>query len=314
MSADSSHFPRTGLVDSNWQRARNARRQRQHRPVMQKILSRAFAFVSAAVLMCATAHAQYATGIVGYNAGTGATATHSDPSAALGEPSRVTPGDFGGPVDPFNSPYLNTQLVSLGAGGSLTVSFATPITDHAANPFGLDFQIFGGAGFIITNAFDDSFNFIGTPTTDGSLFGAQTGNARVSVSADGVTYFTLDPVRAPKVEDLYPTDGSGNFGVPVDPSLSYAAFAGKTLAEVRALYSGGGGGVGYDLAWAQDGGGQPISLGSISFVRVEVMSGKAELDGFSAVSAVPEPATWALLVVGVGTGLAFARRSRQSRG
>jgi hypothetical protein len=281
---------------------------------MQKILRRVSALLGAAALVCATAHAQYATAVVGYTAGTGATATHSDPNAALGEPSRVTPGDFGGPVDPFNAPYLNTQLVSLGAGGSLTVSFTSPIGNHAANPFGLDFQIFGGAGFVITNAFDENFNFIGTPATDGSLFGAQTGNTRVSVSADGVNYFILDPTRAPKVEDLYPIDGQGDFGAPVNPSLSYASFAGKTLAEVRTLYAGSGGGIGYDLAWAQDGGGQPVSLGSISFVRVEVLSGKAELDGFSAVSAVPEPATWALLVVGVGTGLAFARRSRQSRG
>ncbi len=266
------------------------------------MLTRSFyplAALGAAALFAAPLQAQHATHVIDYTPGTGGAAGYDNPSAALGEPSRVTPGEFGGPVDPFNPAYLDTQLVTLGAGGSLTVGFASPIFNDPAHPAGLDFLIFGGAGFIITNAFDENFNFIGTPATDGSLFGAQTGETRVSVSADGTAFFTLNPALAPAVEDLFPADGQGDWTRPVDPSLSYADFAGLTLEEIRDRYAGSGGGAGFDLSWAQDATGQPVVLDSIQFVRVEVLSGKTELGGFAAVNVVPEPATWALLVGGV---------------
>lgn len=281
--------------------------------LLDSMLTRSFrplAVLGAAALVSAPLQAQYATQIIDFIPGTGAAAGYDNPSVALGEPSRVTPGEFGGPVNPFNPAYLDTQLVSLGAGGSLTVGFASPIRNDPAHPAGLDFLIFGGAGFIITNAFDENFNFIGTPATDGSLFGAQTGETRVSVSADGTTFFTLDPALAPAVEALFPTDGAGDFTRPVDPSLSYADFAGLTLEEIRDRYAGSGGGAGFDLSWAQDANGQPVVLDSIQFVRVEVLSGKIELDGFAAVNVVPEPATWALLAAGVS--FLFLRRRRRS--
>ena len=159
----------------------------------------------------------------------------------------------------------------------------------------MDFLIFGNAGFIITNAFDANFNFIGTPATDGSLFAHNdSGATRVSVSRDNVTFYPLNPALAPTVDTLFPTDGAGNFQQPVNPLLG-AEFAGQDLAGIRALYAGSGGGAGYDLAWAQDGNGQSVSLDSVKFVRIEVLGGKSEIDGFAV---VPEPATWAMLLLG----------------
>jgi len=38
-----------------------------------------------------------------------------------------------------------------------------------------------------------------------------------------------------------------------------------------------------------------VSLASSSYIRIEVLSGKADIDGFSVVSTVPEPQTWALM-------------------
>lgn len=252
-----------------------------------------------------TARAQYATGIVNYTPGTGIATEfgsglpYNQTAAALGEPSRITPGEFGGPVDPFAPPYTRDQLLSVGTGGSLTVSFSLPIRNDAANPFGLDFQVFGSAGFVVTNDFDEDFNYLGTPATDASLFGAQDGVTRVSVSADGVMFFTLDPALARQVDGLFPTDGTGNFGTPIDPAYTSVAFAGKTLAEIRSLYAGSGGGIGYDLSWARNGSGEAVFLPAINYVRIEVLSGKAEIDGFSAVMAVPEPATLALFAAGL---------------
>lgn len=251
------------------------------------------------------ASAQFADAVVSYTPGTGFQPGFDTPAAALGEPSRVTPGQFGGPVDPFNPPYLTSQLVSLGGGGSLTVHFNAPILNDPGHAFGRDFSIFGNAGFIITNAFDpETFEWIGTPATDGSLFGADNAVTRVSVSPDGINFFTLDPALTPVVDGYYPADGSGDFARPMNPSLTATSFAGLDLPGIRSLYNGSGGGVGYDISWARDSNGNNVPLPSISFVRVDVLSGNAEIDGFAV---VPEPATLSLLACGA-LGLWTMRR------
>ena len=235
-----------------------------------------------------TSHAQFASSVVSYNLGTGFSSGFTNPVAALGEPSRVTPGTFGGPVDPFDPPYLPAQLVSMGEGGSLTVQFDKPVLNHPNNRFGIDFIIFGNPGFIITNAFDpNTFEWIGTPATDGSLFGNNPGKTRVSVSRDGIVFYTLDPSVAPTVDNLAPTDGVGDFHLPVDPTLAPEDFAGLTMDGIRALYFGSAGGTGYDISWAHDDGGQPVFLPQINFVKIEVLEGKTEVDGLSVVFVPP---------------------------
>ena len=116
------------------------------------------------------------------------------------------------------------------------------------------------------------------------MYGNNTGSSRVSVSSDGVTFYTLNPALAPTVDTLFPTDGAGNFFLPVNPALSAASFSGQGLAGIAARYAGSGGGAGYDLAWAQDSNGLSVALASASFVRVEVLSGKSEIDGMAAVA------------------------------
>ncbi|MCI0533686.1 MAG: hypothetical protein L0Z50_00510 [Verrucomicrobiales bacterium] len=242
-------------------------------------LIRLFALALAGKLVVANSFAQFADAVVAYTPGVGVSTSYTNPVSALGQPSRITPGMFGGPVDPFNSAYLGSQLVSVGAGGSLTLEFNTPISNNPANPFGLDFIIFGNAGFTITNG-----NYSGGGITDGSMYGNNAGSTRVSVSADGVTFYALDPALAPTVDTLFPTDGAGNFFQPMNPSLTSASFGGQGLAGIAARYAGSGGGAGYDLAWAQDTNGTPMTLNSVRFVRVDVLSGKSEVDGMAAVS------------------------------
>lgn len=254
------------------------------------------------VMPPAATAANYGAAVTQYAPGSGAAPGYDRTDALLGEPSRVTPGEFGGPVDPFSSPWQSGQILSVGAGGSVTVRFAQPVLNLPGNPYGLDFLVFSSAAFLITNG-----DFSGGGLTDGSLFGDSTGVTRVSVSTDGTRFLTLDPGVAPKIDGLFPTDGSGDFARPVDPALTAPDFAGLGLDGIRALYAGSGGGTGYDLDWARNADGQPVALDSILFVRIDVVSDRAEID---AVSAVPEPSSFALLLAG---GLLLRLRTSRSR-
>jgi hypothetical protein len=246
--------------------------------------------------------AAFAERVIEYNPGTGYAPGYNNPTAALGQPSRVTPGQWGGPVDPFNAPYLPEQVVSLGTGGLLTLEFSNPISNSGANPFGFDFIIFGNAGFVITDG-----DYSGGGITDGSLYGANPGSQTlVWVSLDGNDYYRLDPSRAPILDSYYPTDGAGDFHLPLDPSLRPADFNAKDLNGIRALYGGSAGGAAYDLSWAIDANGQAVFLDFATRVRLEVIDGVAEIDG---IAVVPEPGTLALFVLG-GLGL-FIRRKRK---
>lgn len=260
----------------------------------------------ALLLAPASPAAEYANSVVSYNSGVGFATEFGTglpftiQSSALGEPSRVTPGEFGGPVDHFNPPYLRDQLLSVGAGGHLIVEFSNPIRNDASNPFGIDFLIHGNAGLTITNG-----DFTGGGITDGTMFGnANPGSTRVSVSADNVQYFTLSTSLAPVADGYFPTDGSGTFGLAVNPSkANEASLSGLGLPGLRELYAGSAGGTGFDIGWAQDGSGNFVTLESIRYIRIDVLSGSAEIDG---VVAVPEPSALALL----GVGAMFLRRRK----
>ncbi len=228
----------------------------------------------------------FADSVVSYNPGTGVAPRFTNPAAVLGEPSRTNP--FGEATDPFDPPYGTNQILSIGAGGHVVVRFHTPILNHPHNLYGLDFTIFGNAGFIITNDFDlNTFTWIGTPATDGSLFGTSTGESRVSVSSNGREFYQLNPRLAPAVDSFPPTDGAGDFHLPLVPGLSQADFAGATLEDIRTLYQHSGGGAGYDISWAQDARGRRVFLHEIRYIRIDVLSGHAEIDGFAAVMRAP---------------------------
>jgi hypothetical protein len=236
-------------------------------------------------VMSTTVHAQFADSVLSYSSGTGFAAGFINASAALGSPA------LGSSVTPYAAPFSKTQLVSIGAGGEITLQMDSPILNTPANPYGLDFIIFANSFFIENGGSGQS------ATTSGSLF-FHSSTIQIQVSQDGVNWYTLNPALAPQAGEWFPTYGGGNPLLPVDPSLMNSAdFAGLTLAQVEALYNGSAGGTGYSLAWAQDSDGNSVDLTSADYVQIDVESGVLDLD---AVSVVPEPATWALVFVGAG--------------
>src|SRR5580765_5178687 len=109
---------------------------------------RVSALALASLLVVSTLNAQYADSVIAYSPGSGVNPTFTDPTRALGAPTTFIGYQN---ADPFNPPFLNSDLVSVGAGGSLTMQFSAPIPNDATHAFGLDFIIFGNSGFIITN-------------------------------------------------------------------------------------------------------------------------------------------------------------------
>jgi hypothetical protein len=222
----------------------------------------------------------FADSVVSYDPGVGYAKTFSgvgytNAGAALGQPNRDT--SFG-PVQPFNPPFDVTEIVSLGTNGSLVLRIAAPIFNSGA----MDFIVYGSAGFIDV----DYPN--GRTDSSASVFGANPGTTRVSVSQDNVTFYTLNPVLAPVADGMFPTDGFGEFGLPMNVGLTQQDFANRSFAKIRALYARSAGGTAYDISWAQDGAGAPVFLDSIQYVRIEVLTGRAEIDGVGAVTGFSE--------------------------
>ncbi len=247
-------------------------------------------------LVPAITDAQFASGVVSYNPGTGFSPNFTNSSAALGAPAS------GSGITPFAPPFSTSQIVSIGAGGSLTLQFNTPIVNNPADPFGIDMMIFGNSFFVVTGGSGSS------AVTSGAIF-TSTVSTRVEVSADGSTWFTLDPSLAPNVGTLFPTDGSGSSFVPVNPALTGGDFNGLNLSGIRSLYGGSAGGTGFDLSWARDAAGNSVDLQSASFLRIDVLSGRTQID---AISVVPEPGSLALAGAGAAIALTTILRQRKA--
>lgn len=268
-------------------------------------------FVVLAGAAASVAASPFATQVVCYDAGANANPSYLDPAGALGSAARMTGGgNFVSGVTPFNPAFNPDQLVSVGAGGHLTLGFDRTITDSPDHRFGVDLILFGNAFFVDQSFFDtdpgnDGSGVLGP---DPSMF-ASDGVADVYVSADGVDWRLASTTTV----DLFPTLGYSDFdqttpltpgSVPtdftraMDPSLELADLAGLTFAQLIDLYDGSGGGIGIDISGT--------GLASASFVRIENNSGAAF--NIDAVAVVPAPGAGAAL----GLGLLCAARRRRA--
>jgi len=278
---------------------------------------------------CALAQNPYAVELVAQNAAYGNQPLYNDPSAVLGEPTRI--GNNNDPLigtSPFHvnivqSAYNvdlagNKILTTLsrksdGAGGfiygSITVRFDHPIVDDPVNPYGIDFNVFGnayysGAGFV--NDHTDMRAY----TLTGGYFAEP---VVVSVSPDNSNWYTY--TSGPYGDTPFPTQGhawsgeqhdlSGNgwtdqttdFTKPVNPTLGpILTGASRPAVEAMDMYVGSGGGTGFDLA--------PSGFGSIQYIRVESTAQfrDGEIDGFADVRPMIVGDALSITPVNVTTG------------
>lgn len=202
----------------------------------------------------------FADSVIHFEPGSGGSMGYDDPTTALGPPTRFTVDDQ--IVSPFVPAWSTSDIVSIGAGGSITLSFDEPVVDDPENPYGIDLLVFGNAGCI-----DSSY----PNGVHAGFFGADGG--RIEVSTDGGTWHEIESLDA---DGPWPTmafmdapaygfiagDTPASFVRPVDPARDHVDLIGEDYAAMVELYDGSGGGVGVDLA--------PLGLESVRFVRITV--------------------------------------------
>ena len=219
----------------------------------------------------------WADQVIQWTPGTGGAAGYDDPGTTLGPPTRTTVGDLA--ATPFYPAWGTDELVSIGAGGSITLRFDEPVRDDADNPHGIDLLLFGNCGFV-----DQSL----PQGIVGGLFGADGGELEISV--DGIDWIRIPGCQTDGAwptrgwQDLGPYDAGistrpTDFTRPMADTLSVDDVFGLPWNELVTYYDGGGGGVGVDLADA--------GVDAICCVRISNPVGAffaPELDGVADVS------------------------------
>ncbi len=191
----------------------------------------------------------------------------------------------------------NKLITTFNTGSSMIVKFDHPITDNPANPYGIDFEVFGNT-FYNANGFGDAANMnninLGT--------GAFAEPTKVSVSPgytgapgqdpnDPTTWQWYRYDNGPYADSVFPTeayqwdrtnavwtDELMDFTKPVNPVLTNRFSAGGlSAADGVDLYNRSGGGTGFDL--------KQSGFASIQYLKVEGLSGFSggEVDAISIV-------------------------------
>ena len=221
-------------------------------------------------------------------------AMYGDPSVVLGRPLDYMKGQWGGPVSPYNPVWTAGAIYTLentvDTNSHVTIAFDHRVYDDPANPYGLDFLVFGNSLF--TGSTTDYYS----ETTDPAAVSFATSGGGdepglVEVSQDGTTWHAY--ASGPYADTAFPTLGrlydpanpdtalfTGNtwWGrradatLPVDPAIrreDIGTAPVRTLADLCIAYNGSAGGTGFDLADFPDLPADETGRKWIRFVRVK---------------------------------------------
>jgi hypothetical protein len=270
---------------------------------------------------------EYASTVV-YSSGLNSWGLYDTPGAVLGEPTSWIYDDdrtywgetfacsmvYGAwNVTPQDEPVITT----IGSNVVLIVGFDHPVLDDPANPYGMDFIVFGNAFFSRTVApggdpnlaADADMDFV---VLDGSG-SVSSEKVKVEVAAalnpsnpnDPAYWFTFAYLPA---DGMYPTNRfawdsvTNQWGQPLDPlkpinpTLKNTHFANLTVSQAIALYDGSAGGTGYDLQWLESEDYQQLPIDPqtgkrwIKYIRFTAMGYPyGEIDAVSDVAAAAVP-------------------------
>ncbi|HEX3152473.1 MAG TPA: putative Ig domain-containing protein [Gemmataceae bacterium] len=211
----------------------------------------------------------YASQVVNYTPGTLADSTYNNPQAALGGLNAVT-GSYTGTtyyLTPFDSAFSNSDLVEIGAGGSLVLKLARTVSTN-----GYTIGVHTGFGLMDVSYPD------GQNSDPAGYFSAWQRSADVQVSADGQAWVDLGTVTfnspsnyaagpATGPEGLAP--GVGPLADPGKPFLGgLSSFSGLNWQNTLANLSGSAGGTWLNLSGLTDPGGHPLT--AVNFIKFSV--------------------------------------------
>jgi hypothetical protein len=276
-----------------------------------------FLFAAAAAVLALAAPARainWATDVADYSAG--ATYPSPDPgnwsfipptgsvdqvytSPAAAALAGLTADTGYGVLTPFNGPYDPSQYLGLGAGGSITLQFPTPVRTN-----GYTIGVHTGSG-LIDSDYPNGTAAISAPTYTTPR------RATIDVRAADTGWITLGTFDLNNPSNFYAagvdTPGyqpSVTAGTPADVEKPFpgtlASFSGETWPQILTTLDGSAGGNWLDLS--------STGLPSVSYIRFTVPNGSVlYLDGVVGLP-VPEPSSLALLALGT---LAAIRRRRK---
>jgi hypothetical protein len=213
----------------------------------------------------------YASQVVNYVPGTLSDPSYNDPSAALGGLNPVA-ASFGGTnyyLTPFDPAFGPSNLVEIGAGGSLTLKLAQPASTN-----GYTIGVHTGIGLL------DADWPNGVNTSPASYFNSWVRQADVLVSADGVNWGDLGTVTFDNPSNYSagsatdPEGQSPGVGTPAMPGKpflgSLSSFNGQDWQGTLATLNGSEGGTWLNLSGVKDANGNPLS--AVNYIQFVVPS------------------------------------------
>lgn len=236
-----------------------------------------------ALIVSRTALASFAGAVISYVPGDVPTTLQNAP-AALGSPAADT--TFG-VLTPFNAAFDSSQIMGIGAGGSLTLQLAAP----AATGAGYTLGVHAAVGLVDTDWPNGTAGPVAEMYTNPRT-------AAVSVSDDNDRWFSLGQFTFASPTNYYsqgvvtpgyqPEPGTiaADFSKPFVAQL--ADFNGLNWAAILSLLDGSAGGSWLDLT--------AVPYPAVNYVRFDVTEPGARMI-VDAVAVAPEPATLAAAMI-----------------